>query len=357
MPNPPKAALVAAAAVAAAVVALPTSANAATHGWRVTQTFRGATSLSVGPVSIASRKDGWLFGVAYRIHHVHPADVPVSYHWNGSRWKYVAMPKNLDGFVADVSIRSASDAWAVSGPGETGGEGPNAVLHWNGKRWSIVKRDLPGFADSINAFSSKNVWVFGAPGANKGSGTWHYNGRSWKRVKTGTFLPGQTSATSSTNLWARGRDSAPGKDMKTVARFDGRKWTIMTLGVPVWSLKAESPQSVWATGCQYEAKQPNSLLHWNGRSWKRMAAPGAKCLGDVTPDGQGGLWFVSQDAKRNSVLVHRTKAGKWSTVRVPGSKAGVFVDGLARVPGTTTIWGASTVDPDGKSFGQLLRYS
>ncbi|MFC4909150.1 hypothetical protein [Actinomadura gamaensis] len=362
MHHPLKATLVATAALATTVTTAAVPADAATHAWRVTQTFKPAARTQMDALTIASRKDGWAFGNAYHPN-AKPAIVPFAYRWNGSRWKYIALPKGLDGMVQDVSVRSATDAWAVSTPGESPGAGPNAVLHWNGKRWSVVKRDLPGYPDSVQALGPKNVWVFGAPGADRGSGTWHYDGRSWKRVKTGTFMPGRTSATSSTNLWAAGRDAAPGKDMKTVGRFDGRKWTILSVGVPVWSLVAESSRSVWATGCQYGAKHPNSLLHWDGRSWKRTAAPGGECLREITPDGSGGFWFASQDGRQRGVLIHRTKAGKWSTVQVPGPKGSPFVRALARVPGTSVVWGVSTMDildpskARPSSIGQLLRYS
>ncbi|MEV4259233.1 hypothetical protein AB0J52_39255, partial [Spirillospora sp. NPDC049652] len=339
------------------------SADAATHAWRIALNVHPTSRTDMGAVTIASKKDGWAFGASFRPH-AKPAVLPFSYHWNGKTWKYVALPKGLDGYVWDASILSASNAWAISSPGEGPGDGPAAVLHWNGKRWSVVKRDLPGEPGSVKAFSSKNVWVFGASGGSTGSGTWHYNGSTWKRVKTGTFMPGSVSATSATNMWTFGRDAAPGKDFKTVGRFDGRKWTFTNAGVPVNGILAtSSPRSVWATGCQYGAKKPNYLLHWNGKAWKRAAAPGSSCLRGITFDGYGGFWFTSQDAKGNGVFVHRSKAGKWSTSRPPHPKGTPSPGSLARVPGTGVIWATSTtgvIDKSGEWLswsGQLLKFS
>ncbi|MEV5570230.1 hypothetical protein AB0L06_09275 [Spirillospora sp. NPDC052269] len=360
MPNPLKATLVAATALAA-VVAVPASADAATHAWRVTLNVHPTSHTSMYAVTIASKKDGWAFGSGYRPG-AKPAMVPFSYHWNGKTWKYVALPKGLDSTIWDVSVRSASDAWAISSTGEGPGEGPDAILHWNGKRWSIVKRDLRGVPSSVQAFSSKNVWVFGTSMASPGSGTWHYDGRTWKRVKTGTFMPGKVSATSSTNMWTIGRDAGPGKDGKTVGRFNGRKWTITNVGVPLNGILAVSSSSVWATACRYGAKNPNYLLHWNGKGWKRAAAPGTNCLQDITSDGYGGFWFVSWDAKGAGVFMHRSKAGKWSTVRPPHSKE-TLPNALARVPGTGVVYATATtavMDASGdwkSSSGQLLKFS
>ncbi|MFC5182704.1 hypothetical protein [Actinomadura harenae] len=357
MRHPLKATLVASTALAA-VVAVPASADAATHAWRVALNVHTTSYTEMDAVTIASKKDGWAFGNAYHAKSK-PAIVPFSYRWNGKTWKYVALPKGLDGYVRGASIRSASDAWAVSTPGESPGHGPNALLHWNGKRWSIAKR-LPGRPTSVKAFSAKNVWVFGADMAAKGSGTWHYNGSTWKAVKTGTFTPDNVSATSSTNMWTFGRDAAPGKDFKTVGRFNGRTWTITNVGVEVNAILAVSSTSVWATGCTYGAKNPNTLLHWNGKSWKKAAAPGTRCLRDMALDGYGGAWFSSRDG---GVLLHRSKTGKWSTVRPPHPKGTLLPGQLAHVPGTGVTFATAitaVLAPDGArrgASGQLLKFS
>ncbi|RFU38338.1 hypothetical protein DZF91_28230 [Actinomadura logoneensis] len=360
-PAPLKAIFVAATALAA-VVAVPVSADAASHAWRIALNVHPTSLSDMNTVTIASKKDGWAFGSGYRPN-TKPAVVPFSYHWNGKTWKYVALPKGLDGNVWDASIVSPSNAWAVSSPGEGPGDGPNAVLHWNGKRWSVVKRDLPGHPGSVKAFSSKNVWVFGAGVAAPGSGTWHYDGRTWKPVKTGTFMPDGVSATSATNMWTYGRDAAPGKDFKTVGRFDGRRWTYTNVGVMVFGLLAVSPRSVWGLGCKYGAKNPNYLLHWNGKGWKKSAAPGTRCLSRLSLDGYGGLWAVSEDAKGNGVFVHRSKTGKWSTVRPPHPTGRPFLTMLAHVPGTGVTFATSITSVIGKSggttssSGQLLKFS
>ncbi|MEV4259613.1 hypothetical protein AB0J52_41185, partial [Spirillospora sp. NPDC049652] len=352
-PNPLKATVVAATALAA-VVAVPASADAATHAWRIALNVHPTSRTEMDTVTVASKKDGWAFGNAFH-QKSKPAIVSFSYHWNGKTWKYVALPTGLDGMVRDASSVSSSDAWAVSTPGESPGKGPNAVLHWNGKRWTVVKR-LPGRPSSVQAFSAKNVWVFGADMAATGSGTWHYNGKTWTRVKTGTFTPNKVSATSSANMWTFGRDAAPGKDFKTVGRFDGRRWTTTNVGVEVSAILAVSSSSVWATGCEYGPKSRNYLLHWNGKGWKKSAAPGTACLDGIALDGYGGAWFSSRNA---DVLLHRSKTGKWSTVRIPRPSGTPHPARLAHVPGTGVTFAVSTsvVGSWKSASGQILKFS
>jgi hypothetical protein len=99
---------------------------------------------------------------------------------------------------------------------------------------------------------------------------------------------------------------------------------------------------VWATTCLSGKKPANTLLHWDGHTWHKSAAPGTTCLREVTPDGHAGYWFASGDLyKSNSVLYHRTSSGKWSTTLISHPKGSVVgIQDLVRVPGTSSLLGA-----------------
>jgi hypothetical protein len=66
-----------------------------------------------------------------------------------------------------------------------------AVLRWNGHRWSVAKSwhvggrvELTG----VTALSPTDVWVFGSGGFAPGLGTWHYNGHTWKHITQGAAV-------------------------------------------------------------------------------------------------------------------------------------------------------------------------
>jgi hypothetical protein len=164
--------------------------------------------------------------------------------------------------------------------------------------------------------SRSNVWVFGepvVPGA--GLGTWHYNGHTWKRVSSGHGLQGG-SALSASSVWAFGGAS--------VAHWNGHTWTRTsvksllpartTLNDPaVMAIYAASKNSVFAVGNgnTQDDGGPLVVLHYNGHAWSKVAQgsaakfAGSDVLGQVAPDGHGGLWIpVPGFSGAPSHLVH-----------------------------------------------------
>lgn len=74
--------------------------------------------------------------------------------WNGRTWVKAAAP-NPDGSgprarnaLLAISCTTASDCWAVGGTGGTGGAGGqpglNEALHWNARKWSVIRTPEPG---------------------------------------------------------------------------------------------------------------------------------------------------------------------------------------------------------------------
>jgi hypothetical protein len=95
-------------------------------------------------MSVRSASDAWAVG--YRVVGRHVARTLIE-HWDGSRWRIVPSPSVrapngvLYDFLWAVTADRGDDAWAVgsyeSHAGGFGGGGDHAlVLHWNGRRWA-----------------------------------------------------------------------------------------------------------------------------------------------------------------------------------------------------------------------------
>ena len=74
-------------------------------------------------------------------------------------------------------------------------------------------------------------------------------------------------------------------------------------------------------------------MHWNGRRWQQLTAPAALSdFGPVLPDGHGGVWL--------GPMAHWTgRSWVGVTVSVPSGISWSF-DDMAKVPGTSSYWGA-----------------
>ncbi|HEX2321835.1 MAG TPA: hypothetical protein VHJ18_22880 [Streptosporangiaceae bacterium] len=88
-------------------------------------------------------------------------------HWNGRTWSRVPSPSPGVAVLEAVSVRSASDAWAVgfysreiSSPGKR-----SLILHWNGSAWSVARSGVLGRGGSqlaaVTAVSKDDAWAVG----------------------------------------------------------------------------------------------------------------------------------------------------------------------------------------------------
>jgi hypothetical protein len=98
-------------------------------------------------VFCTSRTRCWAVGGQYGAGGVSIANQAL--HWNGKRWRVVRTPDpggNGSGKISeleDSTCITSADCWAVGDFG-SGTEGPtekriNQVLHWNGKKWSRLR--------------------------------------------------------------------------------------------------------------------------------------------------------------------------------------------------------------------------
>ncbi|HTS97450.1 MAG TPA: hypothetical protein VMI33_12585 [Streptosporangiaceae bacterium] len=302
-------------ATAGSALAALSPAQAATPpGWRLVSTIhQGAAAGINGLSSVISpaRGDSWAFGGS-DVSGATPG-TPIAEHWGGLRWRAAALPGGLTGVLGASSAAGPSDIWVVS-------QRSGYVLHYNGVKWSVAKQfkenqGLPLELTGVIAFSPANVWVFGGPGAYPGLGTWHLHGRTWTKVTGVGGAIGTASAVSASNIWAIGANASAPADI--IVRYNGRTWqqqkSAALANVTFSGILAQSATSVWVTGSSYtDNHNVPRLLHYNGKTWTRVAVPWPVPLGAPVPDGGGGIWAPSAGTDPSDwYALHRSGTGVW----------------------------------------------
>lgn len=279
---------------------------------------------------------------------------PVAERWNGHSLIPAQLPAGLSGFLTDASAPGAADIWAASRYG-------GYILHWDGIGWRLARRWTGGDITGVTAISQHDVWVFGATVNDlTGTGTWHFNGRSWSEATAGAApFVYRASAVSRRDIWA----IATKRGRFFVARYDGRRWrqvrTGGTLaGVQLSDILAVSSHDVWAVGNRATSHGGTRLVlaHYNGTRWVRIPthlrawagrlAPGAS--GDVlmtaTPVNSGAAGMVlraSAAGLRPAVLVQSSLGCGVSDVALDRQTSTVLASGgiLTRLGGNAVVWG------------------
>jgi hypothetical protein len=249
-------------------------------------------------------------------------------HWNGRRWSLVTVPdpSTAGGFGGLNGVRCTAPAscWAVGTFSKNGtAPGLNLVLHWNGRRWSLVTVPNPGGTakgdinelNGVRCISSASCWAVGDYGTSPFMGgtdlnqVLHWNGRKWSLVATpdpggtgsGDFsLLQSVSCPSPGSCWAVGAYGSQGivsTSLNQALHWNGRKWSVVATPDPdgtgagannlLFDMACTSSASCWAVGgygiVRGGGVQLNEALHWNGRRWSLVVTPdpGGTASGDT----------------------------------------------------------------------------
>jgi hypothetical protein len=331
---------VAAATAAASMAALPDAQAATTPGWRLVSAIHQGPAADINGLSsvvAVIRRNAWAFGgtdVA-----LPQGGKPTAEHWNG-HWRAAALPAGLAGPLGAASAPSRNDIWVVS-------QLNGYVLHYNGAAWSVAKKlpepegSLPKQLTGVTAFSPTNVWVFGAPGADPGQGTWHLHGRTWSRVTGVGGGIATASALSPSNIWAVGANDVAPQDV--VVHYNGSTWKQVRSLTPgsgaFGDVVALSPSSVWVSGTTFTASgNVPWMLHYNGKKWTKYKVPFALNLAAIAADGSGGIWITASSTTTGDwYALHRSSSGAWRRYLITTTGQ---VSGLGLIPGTTSMWAA-----------------
>ncbi len=313
-------------AAASAAAATPASAT-----WRIVKRVHAGDSSEFTAVAPLGSRGGWAFLTENGV---------TAYKRSGSSWTKVPFPHKPGEWVVAARALSSTDAWAFTASGLT-----TRAVRWNGHSWKAEHN----FAYSVTGaavISQDNIWAFTNSYAPDRGGAYHYNGHSWKHVGSGFGLNGG-SASSAGNVWAFGGEK--------VAHWTGSAWKLTSVKhllpktVPgprsypaVVAMWAQSAHSVWAFGDGNNVDEggPIVLLHYNGRSWKKVASASrtqkmgrSDSDGAISPDGHGGLWIPVEAGAQAFLLLHYTD-GKFKVAKLPVPDTQIDLWAIAAIPGS-----------------------
>ena len=319
-------------AVTGAASASASSAPAAPPlAWHLVKQVHQGTSGEFTAIAAVGTSGGWAFSGD-------GAAAPTAFRRSGATWTPAPFPGLGDEQVVAAQATSAANVWAFTTNGTR-----SRALRWNGSRWSVAGSFPREIAGAV-VISSTDAWVFGdqfQPGGVLG--TWHFNGRTWTHVPGEGGLHG-ASALSATSIWAFGGTS--------VAHWNGSAWSATSVAslLPardkqglndpaVMAIYAQSPTSVWAVGNgnREDDGGPLVVLHFNGHAWSRAAessAGGDDPLGQVAPDGRGGLWIPVPGSEGGPSQLLHYSGGHLTAAALPVGANRITVESVAWVPGT-----------------------
>jgi hypothetical protein len=313
----------AAGAQVSAAGASATHASAAGPSWHIVKQVPGGNFTAV----VATGKtSGWAFDAT---------STPTAYQRSGSTWKRVAFPGQRFETVVAAGATSPGSVWAFTDQFAGG----SRVLHWDGRRWSVVKT----FAKQIGGAAvlrDNSVWVFGEPYAPaNGLGAWYYNGHAWTQFGKNQM---GGSVLSARDVWAF--------NGALVYHWNGRTWSAVSvarllpakqfLNSPaVTGIIALSAKDVYAigNGNRQDEGGPVVVLHYNGRTWSKVAQGeyGYGAGQQIAADGRGGLWLPMPGPLGGPSHLAHYAAGKLTAASLPVGAQYIYVDSIARIPGTT----------------------
>jgi hypothetical protein len=243
--------------------------------------------------------------------------------WKGASWTQVPSPSvsgASESILTAVRATSATDVWAVGYFINSNNVPRTLILHWNGHRWTRVPSPNPGGSarsqqlTGVAGVSRRNAWAVGFHnnGSFDKSTILHWNGHSWKQVKSpnpgtrGNFLQG-VRATSAGNAWAVGSTYNGTADSTLIVHWNGSAWKRAKTpdqggsahNNDLLAITATSAKDAWAVGAYDSGAGLRTLaLHWNGSAWRRAPTPN---LGDPATDDDllavgastaGSVWAV-----------------------------------------------------------------
>lgn len=245
----------------------------------------------------------------------------------------------LTGFINYASAPSAHDIWAASEFGQY-------VLHWNGAGWHLARRWSSGPITGLTAISPTDVWVFGTTASGvTGTGTWHLDGHQWVRVAGRAAGIYRASAVSRRDIWAISATSKA----DSILTYNGRSWRrvhtgSVLSGVQLHDILAVSDHDVWVLGDEVSRGRVGLVLaHWNGARWatlSRLSAwPGLLARG---PHGSVLVTATPSNAAAAGLILQAGEYG-WGPVITIESQLGSGVSDVALVGKTRSLWATGGV--------------
>ena len=351
--------------------ALSGTAQAAGSGWRVVPSANPSPSgdylravAAISPGNVWSVGD-YLSGTGKTM-----VDQTLVEHFNGTSWSVMASPNPGTGpngnYLRAVAAVSANDIYAVGSESSEGGLSA-LIEHFNGTSWSVVANPGVGVLQGITVISARDIWAVGDDGGPTKTLIEHFNGTGWSIVNSPNPHKGSgyynelsaVSAVSASNIYAVGYYSTSTNPYQTlVEHYNGSTWSVMAsqnvTGTHDYltGVAAVSANNIYAVGGSFTLDSIGKALieHFNGSTWSVVASPSPHALSSlnaVQVSSASDIYAVGFSFTGTASipsLVEHYNGSTWSVMASPNPGQQNFLEGLARVPGTSQFWAVGNED-------------
>jgi hypothetical protein len=138
--------------------------------------LKGAPTASLDTIAASSPNNVWAGGI------LNASKLPYTTHWNGHKWKTVAVPDGTNGEqILSISTSGPKNAWAVADLAQDI-ETP-FLIHWNGKRWRTSEfTAVPALVlAAVSTTSGKSAFAVGEV-IGQAPYVMHWDGHTWSSV-------------------------------------------------------------------------------------------------------------------------------------------------------------------------------
>ncbi|TDE49947.1 hypothetical protein E1295_20085 [Nonomuraea mesophila] len=262
-------------------------------GWRrvemrLHERFPGAIYSVVSGVDAGGSDEVWAVGDIGDVDEdSRDVRLPFALRWDGQRWR-TFRPAQLPkvGALTDVAV-DGSRAFLIGRRGE-GERSVPVLVTWDGRRFG--KRDLPrgGRFHAVDA-GAGHVWIAGSSSSGRCVGArpaiWHSAGRGSAPVEMRLPVSGRGTLrhiwqNGPSDVWVVGERGAAGDcdeygtGAPLILHWNGSSWK--QVAPPKWKgslygVAAVGEDDVWAVGYEQDVTSEVTLLHYDGRRWKRKA--------------------------------------------------------------------------------------
>ncbi|MEV3924362.1 hypothetical protein [Actinomadura coerulea] len=208
-------------------------------------------------------------------------------HWNGTAWRTVGypagirptMPSPLPTYLQIVSAAPGGPAWSL---GYDSQAKKAVALRFENGRWVRQKTPVPMVsASTVAVRSAKDIWIActcDIPDAGPTEAMLHWNGTRWSTVrypsKEQTYIA-KIAPVSSTSVWAYRASTAYATP--ELMHWDGESWTSTTIPASPFAyhfpaLADDGDQGAWVSVSTVD--DDKSYLHYNGGSWTAESGEG-----------------------------------------------------------------------------------
>jgi hypothetical protein len=223
--------------------------------------------------------------------------------WDGSVWSALGSGMNAEVFA--VAIDKSNRVYVMGSFDSAGGKAANHIAGWDGNVWSALGSGLScgkGFFGSLAVDDSGDVYVgsdYDSAGGITVNNIAKWDGSAWSSLGSGTNGGVYALMVDGTgNLYAGGAfDSAGGIRVNQVARWDGSAWSALDSGVGGWwgdgcvyAFVLDGAGNLYATG-EFDSaggKLVNNIAKWDGREWSALGI-GLNVLMDFDMDEIGAF--------------------------------------------------------------------